>query len=231
MLVDFMHGRLKPRDPADALHIAAFEGDLKKIRRLISEKKVPVDTEKSTIMGASANQTPLFLAIQEGNLEAVKLLIDLGADVDHANSIRISPLMSAASCGDLDTVKLLLDLGASPNFVRHSDGATPLSFATHTESDEMASEIVKVLIASGADVELPVNDKQSVLMLAARKNLPKVIALLLQAGANPERRCRLKWAESWTALDHAINEGSHAATEILALVTRTPTRATPGCVS
>lgn len=33
-----MHGRMKPKNSDDALHIAAFEGDLDKIRYLIVER-------------------------------------------------------------------------------------------------------------------------------------------------------------------------------------------------
>ena len=230
-LIEFMHGRMKPQSTSDALHIAAFEGDLEQIQILVNFKKADVDVMLSTVMGGSTLQTPLFLAIQEGNVAAAKLLVELGAKVDLVNDIGISPLMSAASHGDLKLVNFLLSLSASPNFFRIGDGATALSFATHVKDDKIASEIAAVLVAAGADVELPLERPQSVLMLAARANLPNVIEVLLRAGAKPERQCKLKWATSWTALDHAINEQSIGAMEVLAAITKTPPIATPGCVS
>ncbi|KAB7615547.1 ankyrin repeat domain-containing protein [Amylibacter sp. SFDW26] len=230
-LIEFMHDRMKPQSSTEALHIAAFEGDLTRIEFLVNVKKNDVNTELSTIMGASHRQTPLFLAIQEGNIMAAKLLIELGAKIDLVNDIGITPLMSAASHGDIQSLKLLLSLGASPNFYRHSDGASALSFCMHADvNDNSKAEITDVLIEAGADVELPQDKSQSVLMLAAREDLPKVVKTLLDAGANPERKCTLKWAMDWTALDHAINEGSKGAREILEPITEALPIARTGCV-
>ena len=230
-LIDFMHGRIRARSPSDALHIAAFENDLDKIEFLVTQKGVNVDTEVATIMGASVRQTPLFLAIQEGNLDAARLLIELGANIDAVNKRGITPLMSAAFYGDDRLISKLLDLGASPNFVRTGDRATALSFCTlaNDKSDSIA-KIAKNLIDAGAEVDAPADSPQSVLMLAARENLAALAALLLESGADPERRCKLKWAMDWTALDHAINEESHEVEGILRAVTKAVPIATPNCV-
>jgi ankyrin repeat protein len=223
-LVDYFHGRIKGRSPEEELHVAAFEGDLNQIEELVKHQNIHVDTPLATIMGASIEKTPLFLAIQEGHLEAAKLLVKLGADPDRPNDINYSPLMGAASAGDLSLVNFLLQIGASPNYFRPKDGATALSFATHFDGgDAIISQIVASLIEAGADVEHPANDRQSVLMLAARGDLPLTIGVLLKAGANPERKCSLKWALNWTALDHAINEASCGATKALQPNTITPT--------
>ena len=108
-LIDLMHGRLKPRNAKDALHIAAFEGDDDRIRTLVATKQVDVDARLSTVMGASAEQTPLFLAIQQGNISSAKLLVELGAEIDSISQHGITPLMQAASHGDLKLLKLLID--------------------------------------------------------------------------------------------------------------------------
>lgn len=230
-LIDFMHGRLKPRNAKDALHIAAFEGDDDRIRTLVATKQVDVDARLSTVMGASIEQTPLFLAIQEGNIASAKLLVELGAEIDSISQHGITPLMKAASHGDMKLLKLLIDLGAAPNYFRASDGATPLSFCMNAEAtDGTKAGIALELIKAGADVDFPVDRPQSTLMLAARKNFPQTIEVLLNAGANPDRQCALKWARNWTALDHAINEYSKEAEKILAPITTLPAIATPGCV-
>lgn len=230
-LIDLMHGRMMPRNAKDALHIAAFEGDDDRIRTLVESKRVAVDVRLSTVMGSSTEQTPLFLAIQEGNIASAKLLVELGAEIDAINNLGITPLMQAASHGDLKLLKLLLSLGANPNYVRTGDGATPLSFCMHADaSDSKKSELALELIKAGADVDFPADRSQSVLMLAARENLPQTIEVLLHAGANPDRQCSLKWAKDWTALDHAINEHSSAAQDILSPITNLPVIATPGCV-
>ncbi|WP_413207194.1 ankyrin repeat domain-containing protein [Rhodospirillum sp. A1_3_36] len=231
-LIDFFHHRIRPETPLEALHVAAFDGDEATIKNLIRHKNVDVNIAISTIMGASIKKTPLFLAVQEGNISEAKLLIELGADIEVVNSIGITVLMEAASCGDPEAVDLLLNSGASTKFERADDGATPLSFCTHADIGDLGiSQLMAKLIDAGANVEQPIHAPQSVLMLAARKNLPLAIEVLLRAGADPDRKCALKWAKNWTALDHAINERSNEAVEILTKVTRTPPIARPGLVS
>ncbi|MBV8732181.1 MAG: ankyrin repeat domain-containing protein, partial [Acidobacteriia bacterium] len=45
-------------------------------------------------------------------LEVVKLMFDLGEDVNHADSYGITPLMAAANFGDINIVRYLIDKGA-----------------------------------------------------------------------------------------------------------------------
>ncbi|OTA67298.1 ankyrin [Hypoxylon sp. EC38] len=63
------------------------------------------------------NLTPLLVAIETGNNDLVKFLIDRGADVnkDAAYGIRQTPLQAAAKKGRLDIVELLLRNGADIN--------------------------------------------------------------------------------------------------------------------
>ena len=215
-LFDFMHGRLRPRAEDDALHIAAYEGDTVRIGELITERGADPNLSLATMMSASIERTALFLAIQEHNLAA-----------DLRDGQNVTPLMSAAALGNIDLVQLLLDLGADPNAYRDSDHASPLSFSIHEDDPDAILPIVSALIAAGADPEGAVAAGQSVLMLAARQNLPAVIRTLLAAGADPDRTCTLTWALGWTALDHAIHEASANAQEVLAPVTTLPVTVLP----
>lgn len=230
MLLHFMHGRLRAKDSVEALHIAAFEGDVDKIKELVSKRKVSVDAKHKSIMSSSVDCTPLFLAIDQENYEAAQVLISLGADIDERDGNNLTPLIRAAT-GDLKMLEILVGLGADVNASRESDGASALGFATHTDDVakanaaeiEIGKKIVDRLILAGADVERPKSDPQSVLMLAARQNHYKIVEALLQAGADPERKCGLKWAKDWTALDHAINADHAEAIELLRGVTKTRT--------
>jgi uncharacterized protein len=226
-LFDFMHVRLRPRAEDDALHIAAYEGDTVRIGELITERGADPNLSLATMMSASIERTALFLAIQEHNLAAARLLVELGADPDLRDAQNVTPLMSAAALGNIDLVQLLLDLGADPNAYRDSDHASPLSFSIHEDDPDAILPIVSALIAAGADPEGAVAAGQSVLMLAARQNLPAVIRTLLAAGADPDRTCTLTWALGWTALDHAIHEASANAQEVLAPVTTLPVTVLP----
>ena len=61
-------------------------------------------------------------ACNHGQIEAAKILIDAGANIDDRggpNCDGIPPLLDAASCGHLEVIVMLLDNGASP-FARNN---------------------------------------------------------------------------------------------------------------
>ena len=229
-LLNIMHGRLRAMNKVDALHIAAFEGDVDKIKELVNKRKTPVDAKHKSVMSVSVECTPLFLAINQENYEAAQVLISLGADIEERDGFDLTPLIHAAK-GDLKMLEILIELGADVNAYRKSDGVSALSFATHTDAVdeekanaaeiEIGKKIVDKLILAGADVEHPKSNPQSVLMLAARQNHYKIVESLLQAGADSERKCGLNWAKGWTALDHAINAGHAEAEGLLRNATKT----------
>ena len=75
-------------------------------------------------------KTNLHEAAKSGQLEVVKLLIQIGANVNAMDSKGRTPLHSAAINGNLDIVKLLLKNGAKKN-VEDEDDETPLSWAKY----------------------------------------------------------------------------------------------------
>jgi len=94
---------------------------------------------------------PLGLASFFGHVEAARLLVERGAEVNSAsrNDMKVMPLHSAAATGDPDAryelAKLLLEAGADPN-ARQQDDYTPL-MAAEQHGDERLSEL---LLAHGA---------------------------------------------------------------------------------
>jgi ankyrin repeat protein len=95
-------------------------------------------------------------------------------------------------------IALLLDRGADPN-VRDEDGW-----------------IAKDLIAHGAALNAASNKGVTPLMIAAARDNGPMIALLLQAGSDLER----KSLEGLTALDIARENGNDAALETLTLASQ-----------
>jgi ankyrin repeat protein len=154
-----------------ALHSAAMQPAGSSIVQLLLETSADVNARTNT------GQTPLFEAAA-ASLESARLLLEKGADANAKTGTGITPLMnvrvdggvallvshgadvnaigkkgetavaSAAEHGDLEAVRLLLEKGADVN-VPDYRGYTPLMLAAHYDRD--AVEIVKLLLAHGAD--------------------------------------------------------------------------------
>jgi ankyrin repeat protein len=96
----------------------------------------------------------LTLAVNHGHLEIVRLLLDLGADVDERTMLQEleeptlswgMPLWYAALAGNFDITKLLLDRGADPNANVYASG-WPLRNAWNHKDDS----VKRLLLERGA---------------------------------------------------------------------------------
>ncbi len=82
---------------------------------------------------ASVN-SPLCAAIVKGDLEAVKLFIEYGADVNETSN-GITPLMFAARYNRADIIKALLKGGANKD-TKDERGNTALKYAEKFKANE-----------------------------------------------------------------------------------------------
>lgn len=129
---------------------AARAGDLPVMRLLLEHGADPhIDTFEGTsaLMVAAGidwvvSQT--WTWGEEALLEAVQLCIDLGMDVNQANSMGLTALHGAANRGDNDIIELLVANGARLD-VQDNEGRTPLDWAkgvflaTHPAEEKPAS--------------------------------------------------------------------------------------------
>jgi ankyrin repeat protein len=101
--------------------------------------------------------TALHLAAFFGHAEAVRLLLDGGADPNAvATSAQIGPvrpLHSAAATGRLECARLLLAHGADVN-ARQGGGFTAL----HAAAASSDAELARLLLAAGADATARADD-------------------------------------------------------------------------
>jgi ankyrin repeat protein len=115
-------------DPELDVFEATAVGRMDRLRELLDEDP--------SLANASAPDgfQPLGLASFFGHLDAARLLVERGAEVNSAsrNDFKVMPLHSAAATSDPETryelAKLLLERGADPNALQQDD-FTPLMAA------------------------------------------------------------------------------------------------------
>lgn len=199
---------------AKTLHTAVVYLGFDDLRRLLASG---VDVNALNRRG----KTPLHSVIrseeEDQREEALRILCAAGPDLGARDDDDLTALHTAVSDGRLEFARILLEAGADPNALRESDAVTPLKFAIRHP------ELVQLLLAAGADPEFPPEAPQSALMLAARAGRLPTVRLLLEAGADPARRCGLSWAEGDTAADLAAKEGTPSVEAFLRRALEPPT--------
>lgn len=103
---------------ATALMRAAFAGDFELTKLLLSKGADPtiVSKDNETMIEAAAG-LGFIQGYQKGKpaaerLEVIKLLVELGADVNAADDYGITPLMAAGNMGEVSIIQYLVDHGA-----------------------------------------------------------------------------------------------------------------------
>lgn len=136
----------------------------KKIATIKPSKEIFCETQTNKIETISDNINPnsinMFLTHEpitnttnnDENLtltDAVKRLIEEGADINAKDNNGLSPLFFAALFEDWDSVKTLIEFGADINTKNINDDS-PLAFAVKDKRNEMVYELIKL----GADINI-----------------------------------------------------------------------------
>jgi ankyrin repeat protein len=135
---------------------------------------------------SSRYRSPLIMACQIGDLDAVKILVKCGAKIDLSdaiapNRLRIdeTALTTAVENDRIEIVRYLLEQGAQVNLRGPVNGETPLFAALRWHH----TDILTLLFQAHADVNVRNNDGYTVLALAALKNDLEMVEFLKANGA------------------------------------------------
>ena len=134
---------------ATALHLAIGRDAQREIIELLLASGAHadlVDGGGDTLLHYTVAQS------DERRVEVIDLLLDHGADIQAKNYHNTSVLTLAVAAGnDHGVIKALLERGADPNSGKTTYGDTPLSIAVQVSAYDGNSEIVRLLLESGAD--------------------------------------------------------------------------------
>lgn len=174
------------------LSLAVSNDDLDEVRDLIAKGADVNGREKE-----SENITPLFLAVENGNVEIAEVLLNFGAKINARDKNKQTPLMRLDDDASAELVRLLIKHGAKIN-VTDKEGNTPLILAARNAP----AEVLRALIDHGADINAQNGEGQTALMNAAYEDDLEKVKVLLLAGAD----VNLKNREGETAWDLTIDE-------------------------
>jgi len=120
----------------------------------------------------TGGMTALLYAAREGHMDAVRALVEGGADINELSGDKFTPLVMAIMNGHLDMAMYLLQHGADPKPATVSGitalyGVIDVQWAPHawfpqptTEQEKVGYlDLMKALIDKGADVNAPIADK------------------------------------------------------------------------
>jgi ankyrin repeat protein len=162
---------------------ARIDGDTDKLYSVLRNGDL-AGLQKFLDQGISANArdgrqiTPLMYAAEVGSVEAMRILIERGADVNAQNAFGSTALMWSGA--DAAKVRLLLDHGADVNKTAKT-GRTALIIAAFSPS---SADVVRMLIAKSADISATDQNGLTPLLAAASGNDTASVRVLIEQGAD-----------------------------------------------
>ena len=134
-----------------------------------------------------ATYTPIWEAVQDGHLLAVKMLLDAGANPDRGDEGSIGNSLFALMMSNhirVDILRALLEAGVNVNY-RNINGYSPLHFAT----DKGWLPVINILLQADLDIQ---------------SEVPWIVTFLEQPDVEPEIRQILEWAVFLASVPRAL---------------------------
>ena len=135
-----------------------------------------------------AHLSPLHLACVCGHTDVAKLLLDRGADTEAKLDDEETPIHFACLYGQVECAKVLIAYHCNVDAQTRGDTPLMLTVACYGTRDASLKqryfEIAKILIDAGCDVNIGDTQGLTPIHLAAGKEDPNLLKLLIQAGAD-----------------------------------------------
>jgi hypothetical protein len=163
--------------PKSDLPSASRNGDLARVQSLLAARANPDAKD-------AKGDTALILASQSRRLDVVRALLAAGANVNATGQLERTPLIAlleSCSAETFEVVQVLLSAKADVNFVAAADQKATALLAASRCNDP---QVVRALLATGADVNAAKSDGSTALMDASFFGNLGVVRALLAAGAN-----------------------------------------------
>lgn len=175
------------------------------------------------VIAAAGAKLNLFAAAALGRADLVRAALSNEAcAAQRCSPDGFTALGLAAFFGNAEIARMLLAAGADPNFVsRNQMRVTPLHSAVANRDAEKAYDMATLLVEHGAQVNVPQEGGWTPLQQAAAHGYTRLVAYLLQKGADAGARA----SDGRTAYDLAA-AGKH--TEAADLLRARPQRGSVG---
>ena len=160
----------------------------------------------------ASGDTLLLIAAREGDMKAVQMLLDAGADVNALNNSRRDILNIAVTTKNPELVRMALAAGADATMITSVYEGSALIYGSAKGQDE----IVEMLLAAGAPVDRVNNIGWTALLevvILGDGSGPyvRITKMLLDAGADKTMADK----DGRTPLDHAKARGHHNLANLL----------------
>jgi ankyrin repeat protein len=161
-----------------ALHIAAINGDIHEIKRLL-DLQADINAEDD------GGLSPLHYAIMADSsnelIFCIEILLRSGSNINASNNkSKSTPLHLAARYGKIDKVKVLIKHGARVNSM-NADGQTPLHYLcknSRGRTGDSDLRVLRYLLEAGADPLIKDVNQQYPIDLAVKVNNMEFIVIL-----------------------------------------------------
>ena len=170
------------------------------------------NSDESEFSDYLKNNSSMHYAARDGDLDSIKILFKLGANINEKGNMLITPLHWAAQHGNLQSVKFLIENGAELEALTNL-GTTPLNLALSQPSGDDVFERISYLIDKGANINHE-EDFGSSLHFASEikhRSSEKILEKMIEHGALINKVDN----DGNTALDRALMSDNFVAAKLL----------------